>query len=410
MRAGTTAAGRISAGRLRREMHFTRTHPGADHAVPAMRLSALSLTAYHECNAAALLETLAAVCVTACLCASLLVMRRSAAVFLLLLAAGAVLWAGCKLSARAVNNRCVRRRLSQSAEYAAYFAQTYPEQARLLVHEADCAASDRKAGNPMAELKTAYERVQAARSSKRPMGAYYIEHMIDDFVELHGDRRFGDDGAIIGGIGYLNDLPVTVIAMERGTTIEERMQRHFGCPKPEGYRKALRLMKEAEKFHRPVICLIGSSGAYCGIDAEERGQGEAIAENLFEMMGLKTPVISVVVGEGGSGGALALGVCDTAVMLENAVYSVISPEGCATILWKDAAKAAEAAEHLRLTSYDLKEFGIIEKLIPEQGRSDREICSELKKFLLDEIARLSRLSPEELLQGRYDKFRGIGAN
>lgn len=260
-----------------------------------------------------------------------------------------------------------------------------------------------------AETKTAYERVQAARGGRRPMGAYYIEHMIDDFVELHGDRRFADDPAIIGGIGFINHIPVTVIAMERGDSIEERMRRHFGCPKPEGYRKALRLMKEAEKFRRPVICLIGSSGAYCGIDAEERGQGEAIAENLCEMMGLKTPVISVVVGEGGSGGALALGVCDTAVMLENAVYSVISPEGCATILWKDAAKAAEAAEHLRLTAYDLLEFGIIEKLIPEEGKTDREICSELKRFLLSEIRRLSQLSTEEMLSARYEKFRKIGA-
>ncbi len=259
------------------------------------------------------------------------------------------------------------------------------------------------------EAITAYERVQAARSGKRPMGAYYIEHMIDDFVELHGDRRFGDDAAIIGGIGYLNHVPVTVIAMERGDTIEERMKRNFGCPKPEGYRKALRLMKEAEKFHRPVICLIGSSGAYCGIDAEERGQGEAIAENLWEMMGIKTPIVSVVVGEGGSGGALALGVCDTAVMLENAVYSVISPEGCATILWKDAAKAADAAEHLRLTSFDLKEFGVVEQVIQEQGKSDREVCSELKKFLLEEFKRLSQLPAEELLDKRYEKFRKIGA-
>lgn len=261
----------------------------------------------------------------------------------------------------------------------------------------------------MAETKTAYERVQAARSGKRPMGAYYIEHMTDDFVELHGDRRFGDDGAIIGGIGFINHIPVTVIAMERGTSIEERMKRNFGCPKPEGYRKALRLMKEAEKFGRPVVCLIGSSGAYCGIDAEERGQGEAIAENLYEMMELKTPIISAVIGEGGSGGALALGVCDTAVMLENAVYSVISPEGCATILWKDSSKAAEAAEHLHLTSYDLKEFGIIEKIIPEHGKTDREICSELKHFLLTEIDRLSKMSKDELLAHRYEKFRRIGA-
>ena len=261
----------------------------------------------------------------------------------------------------------------------------------------------------IADTKTAYERVQAARNGKRPMGSYYIEHMIDDFVELHGDRRFGDDAAIVAGIGYLNRIPVTVIAMERGDTIEERMKRNFGCPEPEGYRKALRLMKEAEKFHRPVICFIGSSGAYCGIEAEKRGQGLAIAENLYELMGLKTPVISVIVGEGGSGGALALGVCDTAIMLENAVYSVISPEGCASILWKDAAKAPAAAEHLKLTSYDLLNFGIVENVIPESGKTDREICSALKALLLSEIVRLKTFSDQDLLDHRYAKFRKIGA-
>lgn len=260
----------------------------------------------------------------------------------------------------------------------------------------------------IADSKTAYERVQAARNGKRPMGSYYIEHMIDDFVELHGDRRFGDDAAIVAGVGYLNRIPVTLIAMERGDTIEERMKRNFGCPEPEGYRKALRLMKEAEKFHRPIICFIGSSGAYCGIEAEKRGQGLAIAENLYEMMGLKTPVISVVVGEGGSGGALALGVCDTAIMLENAVYSVISPEGCASILWKDAAMAPEAAAHLRLTSYDLKSFDVVEHVIPEEGKTDREICSALKTLLLEELRKLMQLSPEALLDHRYEKFRKIG--
>lgn len=261
----------------------------------------------------------------------------------------------------------------------------------------------------MAETITAYQRVQVARNGKRPMGMFYIDHMIDDFVELHGDRRFGDDAAIVAGIGYLNHIPVTVIAMERGDTIEERMKRNFGCPEPEGYRKALRLMKEAEKFHRPVICFIGSSGAYCGVDAEERGQGLAIAENLFEMMGLKVPILSVVVGEGGSGGALALGVCDRAIMLENAVYSVISPEGCASILWKDAARAADAAEHLKLTAHDLLRFGIIEKIIPEQGKSEREICSELKKYLLEELYELRQLSTAEMLDLRYEKFRRVGA-
>lgn len=255
----------------------------------------------------------------------------------------------------------------------------------------------------------AYERVLAARSSDRNMGGYYIERMIDSFIELHGDRRFGDDAAIIGGIGYLNGKPVTVIAMERGATIEERMRRNFGCPTPEGYRKALRLMKEAEKFKRPIICFIGSSGAYCGIDAEKRGQGEAIAENLFEMMGLTVPIISVIVGEGGSGGALALGVCDTAIMLENSVYSVISPEGCASILWKDSAKAPEAAAALRLTSYDLEEYSVIEKIIPEKDRSQEEICSDLKSYIISEIEAKEKLSTEKLLNERYKKFRKIGA-
>lgn len=256
---------------------------------------------------------------------------------------------------------------------------------------------------------SAYEKVQASRNSARRMGGYYISRMIDHFIEFHGDRRFGDDAAIIGGIGFLNETPVTVIAMERGATIEERMKRHFGCPTPEGYRKALRLMKEAEKFHRPIICFIGSSGAYCGIDAEKRGQGEAIAENLFEMMGLKTPIISVIVGEGGSGGALALGICDTAVMFENAIYSVISPEGCASILWKDSAKAPEAAEALKLTSEDLYRYHIIDQIIVEKDRSADEITSELKSLLLSEIEKKGAMTPEALLAARYEKFRSIGA-
>lgn len=259
------------------------------------------------------------------------------------------------------------------------------------------------------EKTSAYERVQAARAGTRPMGGYYISRMIDDFVELHGDRRFGDDGAIIGGVGLLSGKPVTVIAMERGETIAERMKRHFGCPAPEGYRKALRLMKAAEKFGRPIICFIGSSGAYCGIDAEKRGQGEAIAENLFEMMGIKVPIISVIVGEGGSGGALALGVCDTVVMLENSVYSVISPEGCASILWKDSTRAAEAASVLRLTSHDLYGFEIIEKVICEENRTNEEICCELKKYLITELDKKQALTEEELLSQRYEKFRKIGS-
>lgn len=254
----------------------------------------------------------------------------------------------------------------------------------------------------------AYERVARARDGKRPSGAYYINKMIDNFIEFHGDRRFADDGAIIGGIGYLSGMPVTIIAMERGTSIEERMKRNFGCPSPEGYRKALRLMKQAEKFHRPVICIINSSGAYCGISAEERGQGLAIAENLMEMMTLKTPVISIVTGEGGSGGALALSVADSIFMLENAVYSVISPEGCASILWKDASKAPDAAEALKLTAHDLLSFGIVEQVISEENRSDDEICSDLKERLVTELKKYTETDIAELCENRYLKFRKIG--
>ena len=254
----------------------------------------------------------------------------------------------------------------------------------------------------------AYARVQAARDGKRPMGGYYIEHMIDGFIELHGDRKFKDDKAIVGGIGFLSGIPVTVIAMERGDNITERMQRHFGCPAPEGYRKALRLMKEAEKFKRPVICFIGSSGAYCGIDAEERGQGQAIADNLMEMMTLKTPIIAVVAGEGGSGGALALSVADKIVMLENAVYSVISPEGCASILWKDAKMAPEASAALKLTAQDLYNFNIADKSIKESGLSYEQVSDKLKDVLVNYLKELTAVSDYERCENRYGKFRKIG--
>lgn len=254
----------------------------------------------------------------------------------------------------------------------------------------------------------AYERVMEARKGTRPMGRYYIENMIDNFIELHGDRRYGDDGAIMAGIGTLDGIPVTVIAMERGDTLEERMRRNFGCPSPEGYRKALRLMKQAEKFKRPVICLIGSSGAYCGVEAEERGQGQAIAENLTEMMTLKTPIVSVVVGEGGSGGALALGVADRVFMLENSVYSVISPEGCASILWKDGAQAPTAANCLKLTAQDLYDFGIVETVLQEEGRSNEQIAAELKGKISETIAQLRELSEQSMLDKRYQRFRGFG--
>ena len=245
----------------------------------------------------------------------------------------------------------------------------------------------------------AYDRVQAARKGTRPSGRFYIDGISDSFFEMHGDRRFADDGAIIGGIGTINGKSVTFIAMERGDSIEDRIRRGFGCPRPEGYRKALRLMKQAEKFSRPVVCFIGSSGAYCGIDAEQRGQGEAIAENLMEMMALKTPVVSVVIG------ALALSVADKIIMLENSVYSVISPEGCASILWKDSAKAPDAADALRLTAADLKELGVADEIISEGEQIDSECCQKLKTAIFSAIKESEKLSVDEMLDKRYNKFR-----
>lgn len=256
---------------------------------------------------------------------------------------------------------------------------------------------------------SAYDKVTLARSSNRAMGSFYMEQILDSFVEFHGDRRFGDDGAICGGVGLLNGEPVTCITMKRGDSLEERMERNFGCPSPEGYRKALRLMKQAEKFHRPVICFIGSPGAYCGIGAEERGQGQAIAENLWEMFGIRVPIITVVIGEGGSGGALALSVCDSMVMFDNAVYSVISPEGCASILWKDSAKAPEAAEVLRLTAEDLYGMDIADVILQEGYRTEEEIAVELKEILVKQLTNLKKLSVPRLLASRYEKFRKIGA-
>ena len=252
----------------------------------------------------------------------------------------------------------------------------------------------------------AYERVQAARSSQRPSGKFYIENLTDSFIELHGDRRFADDPAIVGGVGFIDNMPVTLIAMERGDTIQERMSRSFGCPKPEGYRKALRLMKQAEKFGRPVICFVDTSGAYCGIGAEERGQGHAIAENLMEMSTLCVPIISILIGEGGSGGALALAVADRVWMLQNAVYSVISPEGCASILWKDSSKAEVAAESLKLTAEDAKSLGVIERILSENDIGKKEYYERIRSLLIEEVAELSE--DPELLQKRYDRFRKIG--
>lgn len=254
---------------------------------------------------------------------------------------------------------------------------------------------------------SAYERVKIARGGKRPTGADFIDHLFTGFFELHGDRRFADDAAIIGGVAYLDTLPATVIAIEKGHTARERLQRSFGAPNPEGYRKALRLMKQAEKFHRPVLCFVDTAGAYCGLGAEERGQGSAIAQNLVEMMGLKTPVISVLIGEGGSGGALALAVADRVYMLENAVYSVISPEGAASILYKDAGQVERAAEALRITAGELKEFGVVEEVISEQSGFEAA-CAELKKLWIRDLDEIEKLDSGAMLDARYNRFRKFG--
>ena len=255
---------------------------------------------------------------------------------------------------------------------------------------------------------TAYARVKLARDNQRPTGLDYVRNIFHGFIELHGDRRYGDDPAVVGGIGKLNETPVTVIAIEKGHTAKERTYRNFGAPQPEGYRKALRLMKQAEKFGRPIICFVDTSGAYCGIGAEERGQGQAIAENLLEMSTLCVPIISILIGEGGSGGALALAVADRVWMLQNAVYSVISPEGCASILWKDAERAADAAESLKLTAEDAKRLGVIERILSEKELGKKEFYDRVRVLLAKELHELS--GDIDLVQKRYNRFRQIGVN
>ena len=251
---------------------------------------------------------------------------------------------------------------------------------------------------------SAYEKVLLARAKDRPTGLSYIENIFEDFVELHGDRRFADDPAIVGGIATLNGRPVTVIAMDKGKDMRERVKRNFGSSNPEGYRKALRLMEQAEKFHRPVICFVDTAGAFCGMGAEERGQGQAIAENLVAMAGPKTPIVSVLIGEGGSGGALALAVADRVWILENAVYSVISPEGCASILWKDSKKVKDAADCLRLTAQDMMELGVVEQVIPEE-KEFSQTYAHIQEELEATLEQLSALPVEELLEQRYQRFR-----
>lgn len=272
------------------------------------------------------------------------------------------------------------------------------------------------AGLPRQQLQKrgtarAWDRVLASRRKGRPVGNHYIEALFTDFIEMHGDRYFADDQAIVGGIARFHGMPVTVIAQEKGTDTKENIRRNFGMPSPEGYRKALRLMKQAEKFHRPVICFVDTPGAFCGVEAEERGQGEAIARNIYEMSALKVPVLSIVIGEGGSGGALAMAVADEVWMLENSVYSVLSPEGFASILWKDSARAQEAAEVMKLTAEDLYNLGAVEQVLPEPFDytvENMEAVTELLEGRIEKfLEQYSAMEEEQLIEHRYHRFRNM---
>lgn len=261
-------------------------------------------------------------------------------------------------------------------------------------------------------MLTASERMQIIRHKDRPTINTYIPLLFDEFCEMHGDRYYGDDKAILGGIANFRGMAVTVIAEVKGRNIDENKKFNFAMPHPEGYRKALRLAKQAEKFHRPVILFIDTPGAFCGVAAEERGQGEAIARNLFELSTLKTPIISIVLGEGGSGGALALGICDELAMLENAVYSVISPRGFASILWKDASREKEAADIMRITADDLTELSICDSIIEEPTggahNNPQQMAENISNYLYKTITKLSEKDIALLLTNRYNKFRKIG--
>lgn len=259
--------------------------------------------------------------------------------------------------------------------------------------------------------KSAWDTVQLSRSADRPVASDYINAIFDDFIEFHGDRYYGDDGAIIGGVAMFGDMPVTVIGQQKGKTTKENIKRNFGMPSPEGYRKALRLMKQAETFHRPIICFVDTPGAYCGIEAEERGQGEAIARNLFEMAALTVPTLSIVIGEGGSGGALAMAVGNEVWMLENAIYSILSPEGFATILWKDSKMAPEAARVMKITAKDLLERKLIERVIPERmpacEESVVELSAYMKSYMREFFAEYHGMTGEQIAEARYKRFRDM---
>ncbi len=260
---------------------------------------------------------------------------------------------------------------------------------------------------------TDWQRAQLARHPKRPYTLDYIERICDRFEEIHGDRRFGDDAAIVGGMGWIDGNPVMIIGQQKGRDTKQKILRNFGMPKPEGYRKALRLMQMAQKFQRPILCLIDTPGAYPGVDAEERGQAEAIARNLLEMAKLEVPIVAVVIGEGGSGGALALGVADRVMMMENAIYSVISPEGCASILWKDASQAPKAAEALKLTAPRLLDLNVIDTIVKEPlggAHSDHDQAAALlKEAVVEAFGELAELSAEALVEERYQKFAKMGS-
>ena len=256
-------------------------------------------------------------------------------------------------------------------------------------------------------MKTAWERVEIARNPNRKTALDYIDKVFDEFIELHGDRISKDDASIVCGLARINNQSFTVIAQQKGRNTKENIMRNFGMPNPESYRKAMRFMKQAEKFNRPIITFVDTKGAYPGIEAEEKGQGEAIAKSMFEMSKLKVPVITIVIGEGSSGGALAISIANKIIMLENAIYSILSPEGYASILWKDSSRAQEAAEKMKLTAQDLYDFKIIDKIIAEQDEFEK-IAEDMRKEILNEIEELSKMSQTELIEHRYSKFRKIG--
>lgn len=272
-------------------------------------------------------------------------------------------------------------------------------------------AQDLVADGRKEEKLTAWQRVELSRRKDRPVGSDYIDALFTDFVEFHGDRYFADDKAIIGGVARFHGMPVTVIAQAKGRNTKENIERNFGMPEPEGYRKALRLMKQAEKFARPVICLVDTPGAFCGLEAEERGQGEAIARNIYEMSGLKVPVVSIIIGEGGSGGALAMATADEVWMLENSIYSILSPEGFASILWKDSSKAKEAAEVMKLTAENLKAQGIVERVFAEPEtytvQNMDSVIVQINEAIEEFLMRYGSMSEQELIRHRYERFRNM---